>query len=52
MTFAKTDKNERFCTSMKRTPGASGGVTVDEIAYRYREFVNVFESARVETSAV
>jgi myo-inositol catabolism protein IolC len=25
---------------------------VNEIAYRYREFVNIFESARVETSAV
>ena len=52
MTFAKTDKNERCCTSMKRTPGASGGVTVDEIAHRYRECMDFFERARVEPSAV
>ena len=28
------------------------GAAVTEIAHRYREFVNIFESARVEPSAV
>ena len=52
MIFATGGQERALLYSMKRRTGASGGAAVDEIAHCYREFADVFESARVKPSAV